>query len=318
MINRIITIEELKKSMYRGVVSWLNYHHLLYFWTVAREGSIARASARLNLTQPTISAQLRTLEKALGQKLFERVGRNLVLSETGQVVYRYAEDIFSLGRELQDTLDGRPSGRPLRLVVGVAETMPELVVYRLLEPALRLPEPVQIICEDGKPDHLVAQLALHNLDVVLVDAPVGPYVKLRAFNHLLGECGVSLVATEKLAAAYRRDFPLSLDGAPFLLPPPNSVLRRSLDQWFAAVGIHPHVRAEFGDPELLKTFGEKGVGIFAVRAAVERETLRHYKVKLIGRVESIREQFYAITLDRKLKHPAVVAITEAARGKLFA
>jgi LysR family transcriptional regulator, transcriptional activator of nhaA len=296
----------------------LNYHHLLYFWTVAREGSIARAGGRLGLTQPTISAQLRSLERALGQKLFERAGRNLVLTETGQVVFRYAQDIFTLGRELVDTLDGRPAGKPLRLLVGVAETMPELVVYRLLEPALRLPEPVQIICENGKPDDLLTHLALHRLDVVLVDAPVAPYVKIRCFNHLLGECSVSFVATERLAAAYRRDFPHSLDGAPFLLPPQNAALRRSLDQWFAAQRIRPRVRGEFSDPSLLKVFGEMGVGIFAVRSAVERETLRRYKVSLLGRVDSIREQFYAISLERKLKHPAVVAITESARGKLFA
>jgi LysR family transcriptional regulator, transcriptional activator of nhaA len=299
-------------------MAWLNYRHLLYFWTVAREGSITRASAPLDLTQPTISAQLRSLENALGQKLFERAGRNLVLTEMGRTVYRYAEDIFSLGQELQDTLAGRPPGEPSRLLVGVADTMPELIAYRLLEPALRLPEPVQIICEDGKPDHLLAQLALHNLDVVLVDAPVGPFIKIRAFNHLLGECGVSFVGTEKLAAVYRRGFPGSLDGAPFLLPPRNAVLRQSLDEWFAAQGIHPRVRGEFADPALIKVFGENGVGIFAVRTAVERETLRQYNVKLLGRVESIRERFYAISLERKLKHPAVVAITEGARGKLFA
>jgi LysR family transcriptional activator of nhaA len=304
--------------MYHEGMAWLNYHHLLYFWTVAEEGTIARAGARLGLTQPTISGQLRSLERSLGKKLFERSGRNLVLSEAGQVVYGYARQIFTLGRELQETLDGRTPGSPLRLVVGVADTMPELVVYRLIDPALRLPEPVQIICESGKPDELLAQLALHQLDVVLVDAPVTPFVKVRAFNHLLGECGVSFVATARLAAAYRDNFPHSLEGAPFLLPPHNAVLRRSLDQWFATEGIHPIVRGEFTDPALLKVFGEKGVGIFAVRTAVERETLQQYKVKLLGRVESIRERFYAISLERQLKHPAVLAITEAARGKLFA
>ena len=166
--------------MYPEGMAWLNYHHLLYFWTVAEEGTIARASLRLGLTQPTISGQLRSLEKSLGKKLFERSGRNLVLSEAGQVVYGYARQIFTLGRELQETLDGRTPGSPLRLVVGVADTMPELVVYRLIDPALRLPEPVQIICESGKPDELLAQLALHQLDVVLVDAPVTPFLKVRA------------------------------------------------------------------------------------------------------------------------------------------
>lgn len=298
-------------------MNWLNYHHLLYFWTVAREGSIARACSQLYLTQPTISGQLHALEKAVGHKLFERAGRNLVLSEMGRVVYRYAEEIFSMGRELQDTLQGRPPGRPLRLMVGVAETMPEQIAYRLIEPALHLAEPVQVFCEKGKPEQLLAQLALHHLDVVLADAPVGPYVKIQAFNHLLGECGVSFVGSAKLVRGRRRNFPLSLDGAPFLMPGDNTLLRRSLEQWLEAQNIRPLVRGVFADPALLKVFGENGTGIFAVRTAVERETIRKYNVRLLGRITSIRERFYAISLERKLKHPAVVAITEAARDKLF-
>jgi len=299
-------------------MTWLNYHHLLYFWTVVREGSIARACALLHLTQPTISGQLRALEKALGVKLFDRVGRRLVPTETGRVVYRYADEIFSLGRELQDTLKGRPPGRPLRLLVGVANTLPKEIAYRLLEPAMRLPEPVQLVCEHGMPDALLAQLAVNALDVVLADAPVSPTTKVRAFNHLLGECGVSIMGTPRLTAAYRRGFPQSLEGAPFLFPSENSALRRSLEQWFDAGGIRPQVKGEIADPGLLKVFGQNGVGVFAVRSAVERETQRHYKVRLVGRVESIRERFYAISVERKLKHPAVVAITAAAREKLFA
>jgi LysR family transcriptional activator of nhaA len=296
----------------------LNYHHLLYFWTVAREGTIARACLRLHLTQPTISGQLRSLEKASGTKLFERSGRNLVLTATGRVVYRYADEIFSLGRELQDTLKGRPPGRPLRLLVGVVDTLPKEIAYRLLEPVLRLPEPVQIICDRGKPDYLLAQLAVNAFDVVLADAPVSPTTKIRAFNHLLGECGLSFMGTPKVAAIYRRNFPRSLDGAPFLLPADSTVLRRSLEQWFDAEGIHPLVHGEFADPGLLKVFGQNGAGVFAVRTAVERETRRQYRVRLVGRVESIRERFYAISLERKLKHPAVAAITESAREELFA
>jgi LysR family transcriptional activator of nhaA len=298
-------------------MSWLNYHHLLYFWTVAREGTIAKACKLLHLTQPTISAQLRTFEGSLNAKLFDRVGRNLVLTETGRIVYRYAEDIFNLGRELQDTLNGRPPGRPLRLVVGIAESMPELVSYRILEPVLRLPEFVQVVCEQGKPEQLLAQLAVHSLDVVLADAPAGPSIKVQAFNHLLGECGVSLVGTPKLVAAYRDGFPRSLDKAPFLLPLENTVLRRSLEQWFEAEGIRPMVRGEFADPAMLKAFGEHGVGIFAIRTAVEEETRQRYKVSVLGRIDSICERFYAISLERKLKHPAVVAISSAAREKLF-
>lgn len=298
-------------------MKWLNYHHLLYFWTVAREGSIVRACTLLHLTQPTISGQLRSLEKALGAKLFDRVGRNLALTETGRVVYRYADEIFSLGRELQDTLKGRPAGRPLRLVVGTTPMLPKTVVYRLLEPALHLPEPVQIIFDEGKPDYLLAQLAVNALDVVLSDVPASPLVKVRAFNHLLGECGVSFMSTAKLAATYRRGFPCSFDGAPFLLPGENSTLRRSLDQWFEAEGIQPLVRGEFADSAVLKVFGSTGMGIFAIPSVVEVEVSRQFRVRLVGRAKSIRERFYAISVERRLKHPAVVAITDAARKKLF-
>ncbi|CAN5601874.1 transcriptional activator NhaR [soil metagenome] len=303
--------------MYCVQMSWLNYHHLLYFWTVAREGSIARACQQLHLSQPTISGQLRNLEKSLDAKLFDHVGRKLVLTETGRTVYRYAEEIFTLGRELQNTLESRPAGRPLRLLVGVADTLPELVAYKLLEPALRLPEMVQIICEPGKPEHLLGQLASHALHVVLADAPAPAAIKGPAFNHLLGECGVSIVGTSELIGAHRAGFPKSLDGAPFLLPAANSVLRRSLLQWFETIGVQPFFRGEFADPALLKVFGEHGAGLFAVRTAVEKETAKQYNVRLLGHVESIRERFYAISLERKLKHPAVVAITDSAREKLF-
>jgi LysR family transcriptional activator of nhaA len=296
---------------------WLNYHHLLYFWTVAREGTIARACTLLHLTQPTISGQLRCLEKAVGAKLFDRVGRNLVLSETGRVVYRYADDIFSLGRELQDTLKGRPAGRPLRLLVGTAPALPKTVVYRLLEPALHLPEPVQIVYDEAQPDYLLAQLAINALDVVLSDVPASPLVKVRAFNHLLGECGISFMSTAKLAAACRRNFPRSLDGAPILLPGENSDLRRALDLWFERQGIQPQLRGQFSDSAVLKVFGSAGLGIFVVPTVVEDEVQRQYRVRLVGRVPEIRERFYAISGERRLKHPAVVAITDAARRNLF-
>jgi LysR family transcriptional regulator, transcriptional activator of nhaA len=205
----------------------------------------------------------------------------------------------------------------LRLVVGVADTVPKEIAFRLIEPALRLSEAVQVVCEQGKPEQLLTMLAVHALDVVLTDMPIGPTVKIRAFNHLLGESGVSFVGAPKLAAAYRRGFPRSLDGAPFLLPPAETALRRNLDQWFDAVEIRPRVQGEFADPALLKVFGQKGIGVFVVRTAVERETQRQYGTQLIGRVNSIRERFYAVSLERKLKHPAVVAITEVAREKLF-
>jgi LysR family transcriptional activator of nhaA len=299
-------------------MEWLNYHHLLYFWVVAREGSISRACEQLLLTQPTISSQIRALEKSLGEKLFTRVGRRLVLTETGQIVYRYADEIFSLGRELRDVLRGQPTGRPLKLVVGVTDVLSKLIACRLLEPALHLPEPVQIICREGKADTLLAELAVHHLDLVLSDAPVGPTMKVRVFNHLLGECGASFFASPNLVTKYRRGFPKSLDGAPVLLPTENTSLRQALEQWFEAQGIRPRVHGEFEDSALLKAFGQAGHGLFPAPMAIEDEVLRQYGVRIVGRAESVQMQFFAISVERKLKHPAVKAIAETARGKLFA
>lgn len=298
-------------------MEWLNYHHLLYFWVVAREGSIAQASKQLLLAQPTITGQIRALENTLGQKLFTRSGRNLVLSDVGRLVYRYANEIFSLGRELTEVLKGRPAGRPVRLVVGISDGMPKLIAYRLLQPALTLAEPVHIVCHEDRPERLLAELATFGLDLVLTDAPVGPLVRVRAFSHLLGTCGISLFGTASLAAKYRKPFPASLDGAPFLLPVENSTLRRALDQWFEAERIHPRVVGEFQDSALLKTFGQAGAGIFAAPTVTEKEVRRQYGVSVLGRTKSVIERFYAISVERKLKHPAVVAIAEAARDQLF-
>ncbi len=298
-------------------MQWLNYHHLLYFWTVAREGGIGRAGQRLHLSQPTISAQLRTLERSIGRKLFERSGRGLALTETGRVVYRYADEIFSLGRELLDTLQGRPSGGPLRLVVGVADVLPKLVARRLLEPALRMPQPVHIVCREGTSPELLADLSLQNLDLVLSDAPVGPQVRVRAYSHLLGECGSTFFASAGLAARCRRGFPGSLDGVPVLLPGEGAILRRSLEQWFEANGVRPVTAGEFDDSALLKTFGETGMGVFCAPTVVEKEICRQHRVAIVGREATIRERFYAISVERRLKHPAVLAICESARKDLF-
>src|SRR5262245_9032503 len=300
-------------------MEWLNYHHLLYFWVVAREGSVTRASEYLYLSQPTISAQIRALENSLGEKLFTRNGRNLILTEVGRIVFRYAEEIFTLGRELTDILQGRAPNRnrPLRFLVGVADAIPKLIAHRLLEPALRLAEPVLVTCKEDKPERLVAALAVHELDLVLTDAPIGPTVNVRAFNHLLGECSVSIFGPTKRAAAYRRNFPRSLHGAPLLLPTDNTMLRRSLDHWFDAQEIRPLVVGEFEDTALLKVFGQTGVGLFPAPSVIEKEVRQQYGVCVIGRLESVRERFYAISAERKLKHPAVVAISEVARQMLF-
>ncbi len=302
-------------------MEWLNYHHLLYFWVTAREGSVTRAGEQLYLSQPTISAQIRALERSLGEKLFIKSGRNLVLSEIGRVVFRYAEEIFSLGRELTDTLKDRTHsrslGRPVRFQVGIADVMPKLVAYRILEPALRMTEPVHIICKEDKPERLLAELAVHEVDLVLTDAPLSPGARVKAYNHLLGECGVTIFAPPKQASKYKRKFPRSLNGAPFLLPTDNTSLRRSLDQWFDSQHIRPAVVGEFEDSALLQVFGQTGLGLFAAPSAIEAEIHEQYGVQAVGHIKTVRERFYAISVERKLTHPAVVAISETARQKLF-
>jgi LysR family transcriptional activator of nhaA len=298
-------------------VEWLNYHHLLYFWTVAREGSVTGATRKLGLAQPTISGQIRQLERRLDQKLFRRQGRTLVLTDVGRVVYRYADEIFGLGRELLDVLESRPTGRPLRLTAGVAEGVPKLIAKRLLEPVLQLAGPVRLVCREDRTDRLLAALALHQLDVVLSDAPIPAQVGVKGFSHLLGECGVTIFAAPALARRHRRGFPRSLDGAPMLLPTDDTVLRRSLDHWLDSAGIRPVAVAEFEDPALLKTFGQDGRGLFAGPSVIEREIARQYAVGVVGRLEEVRERFYAISAERRLEHPAVVALTRAARDRLF-
>src|SRR5690242_13552760 len=239
-------------------MEWLNYHHLFYFWIVAKEGSIVAASDKLRLTQATISSQLRSLEENLGEKLFVRSGRRLMLTETGRVAFRYADEIFTLRRELMDTLRGRPLGQPLRFRVGISDILPKLIAQRLLEPAFQIAEGIRMICHEGTTELLLAQLALHELDLVLTDAPVGSGIKVRAFNHSLGHCGLTIFGSAKLALEYRRGFPPSLTGAPFLLPTENTNLRRSLNQWFEASDIHPVIVGEFDDSALLKVFGQQG------------------------------------------------------------
>jgi LysR family transcriptional activator of nhaA len=298
-------------------MEWLNYHHLLYFWTVARAGSVTAAADELRLAQPTVSGQIRALEQALGDKLFVRVGRNLTLTEFGHTVYRYADEIFSVGRELLDVVKGRPTVQHTRFNVGVADVVPKLVAYQLLAPALALEPPVAIVCREGKSEPLIADLSIHTLDLVVSDAPIPPTVSVRAYNHLLGECGVTFFANEKIAAQLKGRFPASIDRAPMLVPTRNTSLRRDLEQWFAKVGVRPRFVSEFEDSALLKVFGEAGAGIFPAPSAIEKAVTRQYGVKKVGQTEEIRERFYAISVERKLKHPALVAISEAAREGLF-
>lgn len=298
-------------------MDWLNYHHLLYFWTVVREGGVSKAAEKLRLSQPTISAQVKVLEGALGERLLERQGRTLALTEVGRVVYRYADEIFTAGRELQETLKGRPSGRALQLSVGVANAVPKLIAYRLLRPAIEGPEAAQIVCREDHPDQLLAQLAVHALDVVISDTPAPPHVRVKVFNHLLGESGTTFFAAGPLARRIRRRFPRSLNDTPTLLPTVNTALRRALQQWFEAEDLHPPVAGEFEDSALLKAFGESGRAVFPAPTAIEREVCRHYRVAVVGRAPSVRERYYAISAERRLKHPGVLAITATARTELF-
>jgi LysR family transcriptional activator of nhaA len=286
-------------------VEWLNYHHLLYFWVVAKEGSIVRASAELRLAHPTISGQIHRLEEVLGEKLFVRRGRHLVLTEAGRVAYRYADEIFSLGREFVETLKGRSSGKPMRLVVGVADVIPPSLVRRFLEPAFALGVSVRLVCRaDKSVEEFIAELALHRVDLVLADGPPAPGIAVRAFSHPLGECGTTFFATPKIAAQLRRGFPRSTAG-------------RALEQWFDAQDIRPLIVAECDDSALAKDFGEKGMGVFAAPSVIDTEVLKHYDVRVVGRSEDVRQQFFAISGERKIKHPAVVAICEAARQDIF-
>jgi LysR family transcriptional regulator, transcriptional activator of nhaA len=299
-------------------VEWLNYHHLLYFWTVVRTGSVAAASAELRLAPPTVSVQIRRLEEQLGEKLLRRSGRRLLPTEMGQAVFRYADEIFSLGRELLDMVRGRPTDRPMKLIVGVVDAMPKFIAHWLIEPALRLGERVRIVCREATPEQLLAQLSVQSLDVVLADAPIGPGVNVRAYNHLLGETGVSFLGDAKLARTHRRRFPKSLHGAPVLLPATNTAMRRNIDQWLDTISVRPDIVGEFEDSELLWEFGGAGDGIFPVPTVLERQLRRVHRVNVLGRTDAVRNRFYAISVERRLKHPAVVAICETARRELFA
>jgi LysR family transcriptional activator of nhaA len=297
-------------------MEWLNYHHLLYFWTVARNGSIARASEELRLSQPTISNQIKTLEASLGVALFERRGRRLVLTDTGRLAQRYADEIFRTGRELLLAVKGLPSGARQRLAAGVADVIPKMVAERLLRPAYEQVPGLTLSCREGPLPQLMASLALHELDVVLSDTPAAE-TRVRAFSHLLGESGVVFFAAPRLAAGLRRRFPRSLDGAPALLPAPGTALRRAVDAWFEGQGVAPLLAGEFDDSALLKAFGRRGLGFFAAPAFIEDEVADEFQVQAVGRTDEVRERYFAVSVERRLRHPAVVALAEAARRETF-
>lgn len=295
----------------------LNLKHLRYFWSVASHGSIARAAEALYVTPQTISGQISELEAQVGAKLFQREGRQLVLNETGRLVFSYADEMFRLGIELQDVLGGRTPGTAITVKVGVAMVVPKLLAYRVLEPVLKMSEPVRLICHEAPLVDLLADLSVHKLDVVLADVPVNPALNIRAYNHSLGESGISFFAVPEQAKVLCAGFPDSLDGSPMLMPGGGSSLRRSLEGWFERHKLEPLVVAEFEDRALMKAFGERGSGVFTSPTAVEQDVLDKYGVEVIGRTQEIKEHFYLISPERRIKHPAVTAITESARTELF-
>ena len=295
----------------------INYKHLHYFWVVAKEGGIARASERLHITPQTISGQLSLLEEQLGESLFNRVGRNLELTETGRLTLSYADEIFSLGGELEEMLHNLPEDRPLVFKVGVADVVPKSIAYRLLAPSLELAEPVRIICREGGIDSLLTELAVHKVDLVIADGPIPSNVNVRGFNHPLGECGISFFAVPELAKKLGKDFPQNLNGAAMLLPGEMTMVQSRLLKWFDGLHIHPRIVGEFDDSALMKAFGQAGAGVFIAPTAIAAEVEKQYGVMSIGQTDQVIEQFFAISVERKITHPAVTRITETAREWLF-
>ena len=296
----------------------MNFKHLHYFWRVAKAGGIARASEQLHLTPQTLSGQIGLLEKELGAALFAKRGRNIELTEAGRLALGYAQDIFALGSELEESVRHHSAGgRAVEFRVGVADAVPKTISYRLLEPATRLPAAVRIVCREWKLDSLLTELAAHRLDLVVAGAPIPPSVSVRAYNHRLGDSGVSFFASTRLRASLKGRFPACLDGAPMLVPGADAAVRGRLDQWCEAKSLRPRIVGEFDDSALMKVFGQSGAGIFIGPTVLEAEIERQYQVKTIGRTPEIIEEFFAISVERRVTHPCVVAIAAAARDQLL-
>lgn len=294
----------------------LNYHHLLYFWNVAREGSVTRAAERLNVSQPTVSGQVASLEKAIGKPLFTRIGRGLTLSDTGRLVFDYADEIFRLGTELKQSI-AAGQVKLGRLVVGVVDAVPKILVHRLLKPVFESTEAMRLVVTENKPAHLAAELAQNSLDCIITDSPIPSSIRVRAYHHSLGRSETSIFAIPALAARIKAGFPKSLNDCPFLLSSTDSALRRKLDDWFASNHIYPAVRGEFSDSALLKVFGQHGVGAFALPTAVESEICKQFGVQVVGRIEDVVQEFFAVTAARQVTHTLVGQLFENARERLF-
>ena len=296
----------------------INYKHLHYFCAVAQEGGIARASERLHVTPQTISGQLSLLEDYLGAELFVKVGRNLEITDVGRLVLSYGDEIFSLGGELEEAMQQLPEGRPHIFRVGIVDVVPKSIAHRVLEPALRMDEQVHMVCRQAGMDALLAELAIHRLDLLLADRPIPPTVSTRGYSHILGECAVSFFATPELEKSLSGPFPQCLDGAPILLPARGNQLRSGIDGWLDKHRIRLRIIAEFDDSALMKAFGQEGAGIFVAPAAIKAEVERQYQVVSLGRVDEVKERFYAISVERRVLHPVVATVVDAARTMLFA
>lgn len=293
-------------------MEWLNYHHLRYFWTVAKEGGLARAAEKMRVSQPSISAQIRALELVLDEKLFRRVGRKNVLTDAGQIVFNYADEIFALGRELVSAVKQRPTAKALRFYVGIADSFPKLVTEQILSPVFSMRQQIQVICREGKMQDLLGQLAAYRLDLVLADEPPSSSTNFTTFHHPLGESGTSFCAAGPLAARLKRNFPKSLHEAPAFLPADNTALRRELESWFRAQRVTPHVIAEFEDLAMMNVMAAGGRGFTAIPTVAAEEAEKRFGFRVIGAAKSCRVRFHAITAERRILHPAANAITAAA------
>lgn len=299
-------------SFCSGFTKMINYKQLHYFWRIAREGGLTRASERLHVTPQTLSGQLAQLESQLGVPLFNRIGRRMQLTEMGELALSYAEEIFRVGGELEEVLRTRPSGRPLLLRVGLADVLPKSVAYRLLAPAMQLPEPVRLVCREDKLPRLLAELAIHRLDLVLSDSPMPVETDIRGDSHELGACGISLFASPGCLAGGAAGFPACLEGVPLLIPGEGTALRGRLLRWLAERDIHPRIVGEFDDSALMRAFGQAGSGVFPAPTLIAQEVCQQDGVQVIGEIPELIERFYAISVERRLRHPAVQAILQAA------
>jgi LysR family transcriptional activator of nhaA len=298
-------------------MDWINYHHLFYFWLTVKTGTVQAAADSLHLARPTVAAQIKNLEKAVGQPLFEKQGRGLVLTEFGKQIHHYADEIFAIGHELREFVKTGHGENRKRFVVGLPDVVPKHIAFELLKPALHMPDRPRTVCYEGKLNQLLSDLALHKLDVIISDAPASPTLDFKVYNHKLGECGLTMLAVPALAKKYRKEFPHSLTDAPCLLPTDHTAVRRAVDIWMDDNEIFPEIVAEFEDSALLKVFGQAGEGIFPVPTAIEELVRKQYKVQLVGHIPEVRDKFYAISAEKRVQHAATSLVVKQARNQLF-